>query len=419
MGLVKAAEEFQKTYKIRVLTAMIMLATALYFQISLRTIQALYCKDVDGEKRLGVEMVTRCFTGTHKTLTGIAITILVIYVAGFPVTMALLMGRAYYANAYLTLKNTFAFLTRGLRVRFWWFRLLSLLSILVLAVQTTVVTDAALQLFVAGLTFLVNVSLVAVLWPYKVGLNNVFQIVVGFASSLQAVFFLNASGFGDLDDDLGESLQIALIVVIVVVFLLLVSYRGYHICKASSGSSTTSIFSCSGCLRDDSHDDEWLAAAWARHKSSVNDPMPGYVGSDRELGSTGTTDEDWTFVPASSSSSSSSISDMSELLSSEVTISDASSRQSASSSLSSRQSSSGSSSGLSGHASGYSSDCSSSSVGNASGSESSGSSRQSSASRSSSSSDPVSSSNLSSGSSTGSSTGSSAENDSQSSRSRW
>merc|ERR1711916_154638 len=47
--------------------------------------------------------------------------------------------------------------TRGLKVHYFWFRLLTLGTNVVLAVETTVLDDSSAKIFVAGLSVLVNV----------------------------------------------------------------------------------------------------------------------------------------------------------------------------------------------------------------------------------------------------------------------
>ena len=211
----------------RVQLAGIILLVVMYFQIALRCLQGVYCVDVNGEDRLKVELTTLCYEGEHKMAAIVIWVLLAVYVVGFPVSMGIIMARAYLQGNVVALRTgQYGFLTRGLKLRYFWFRILSLGITLAIVTQSVLFEEPTAKLFVLALSMLINTLLVAALWPFRAVHNNVIQMVVGLLSGLQGVLFLDAESF---DGDDRTSLRNALAIILAVSLLLVIGATIWHL----------------------------------------------------------------------------------------------------------------------------------------------------------------------------------------------
>ncbi|KNC55828.1 uncharacterized protein AMSG_11268 [Thecamonas trahens ATCC 50062] len=275
--------------------ALIMLLTAVYFQLTLRCVQGVYCKQVNSQKRLAMELSTLCYEGSHKSTVVVIWILIVVYVAGFPLITLFLMTRALQRGALAALKaGPFAFLTRGLHVRYFWFRLLALGINLVLVLQTTLSDEPAVKIFAAGMSFLANTVVVIFVWPFKVEANNWVQIAVGLAAAIQLVFFLDADALaGETAEQ--EAYRNALAITIAAVLLLVLVWRVWR--------KRDSLFT--GCCADHSDheyeadsmsvDERAIAAADYRRPSTTSfGSSATTTGSTASTtGSTASSDDGW------------------------------------------------------------------------------------------------------------------------------
>merc|ERR1711916_17062 len=111
------------------------------------------------------------------------------------------------------------------------------------------------KIFVAALSFLVNVVLVTLVWPFKVHFNNWLQVAMGLAAAVQLVIFLDADGISSsrAEQSRADQLRNILTIAIVVVFVGVILYRIWRSYVAYKTKTSRGLFA--GCLTPDHGDD--------------------------------------------------------------------------------------------------------------------------------------------------------------------
>eukprot|EP00300_Choanocystis_sp_HF-7_P025077 c26740_g1_i1.p1 GENE.c26740_g1_i1~~c26740_g1_i1.p1 ORF type:complete len:381 (+),score=75.55 c26740_g1_i1:74-1144(+) len=228
--------EHQETLcgKIRERTALaaVLLLAFMHYMMALRCVQAVACVKSGKSYRLGVDMQVECYVGRHRAVLPFAWALLVVYVIGFPLAALLMMQRAYARRRFHRLKTQFAFLTRSLHVRAFWFRLVSYFMNLVFAVQATLLRTSAMRVFIASLIFLANTIVVRYVKPFKSRTQNRIQMAIGIVNALQVVILLSLSRYGDNGlSDLLRNILLALVCAIVVIFAISVLIEVFNHCS--------------------------------------------------------------------------------------------------------------------------------------------------------------------------------------------
>ncbi|KNC55712.1 uncharacterized protein AMSG_11170 [Thecamonas trahens ATCC 50062] len=203
----------------RARVSIVMLLAAVYLQITLRVINAFHCTTVNGSARLAVELSTECFQGAHTATLAVAILLAAMYLVAFPVVVLWLMYRAYGANAEAMAElkgGAFAFLVRGLQPGVFWFRVATLVTSVVLVLETVLIAGTSVRIMVVGLSLLVNVVLISLFWPFKSTHNNLFQLTIGIGSSVQLVIFADSDGLDGGKSTIQRNVLLSFVIIVSV-----------------------------------------------------------------------------------------------------------------------------------------------------------------------------------------------------------
>jgi hypothetical protein len=138
------------------------------------------------------------------------------------------------------------FLVRGVRLRFFFFRLINFITNLGFATQTVFSSSLSVRVFLSAIFFLINLSLIVLAWPLKQKSQNQLNLSLSIAGVAQALLYLllmtnnwNALGDGGAHPMTYFYWLIGLLVVLIVV-ILLITRCGARIaacCRRSPGPS--------------------------------------------------------------------------------------------------------------------------------------------------------------------------------------
>ena len=131
---------------------------------------------------LALEPATECYTGEHLPVAIVAWMVLFGFCLGFPIWC----GRTLLRSARKGLSDLkqfarYGFLYRGLRDKFYWFRLTQFLANAIIAIELTLLDTVASKMFVAGILFIIFSTLVGMLLPYLQWYNNAAFVGIGKA----------------------------------------------------------------------------------------------------------------------------------------------------------------------------------------------------------------------------------------------
>ncbi|KNC51764.1 uncharacterized protein AMSG_07839 [Thecamonas trahens ATCC 50062] len=192
-GAVVVAKVNTSTLSRRVVLALVTGATVLYLQITQLCIQMVHCSD----GRLAVDMSMTCYEGRHRTAAVMAWILLFGFVAAFPITIGSLLVWHGRAGEWHMLATTYAYLTRGLRRRVYWFRLSHFVFTLVLVLVSNLTSAVFIRALLTASVFVIKGVAVAVLWPYVQAWNSWLSMVIGLAAAVQTALFVSLRQFGD------------------------------------------------------------------------------------------------------------------------------------------------------------------------------------------------------------------------------
>ena len=197
-GVVEVFPRVVDTWFRRCTVAFTLLCVLAYYQISLRVAQAVSCVEDDTsgddpESRLRVELATICYSSSHAGTGIVGWLAMAAFVIAFPLVLLTVMVLGW--SSPMSKESVFSsgpvrFMTRGLRPKYFAFRITSLALSLVLAVNAAAADNDAVLLGVFGLSFAINVLVVGVLMPFKSLISNLIQIAVGIGAGIQMVVFL-------------------------------------------------------------------------------------------------------------------------------------------------------------------------------------------------------------------------------------
>ncbi|KNC56068.1 uncharacterized protein AMSG_02080 [Thecamonas trahens ATCC 50062] len=222
------AFDFGTVIRARTMHALIILASLVFLQVSLRTFQALNCvRAGDGSLRLAIELRLRCFEGSHSRFApGIFATAL-LFSLGFPVAallVALRTRKRVLAGMPIDAAiEAYGYIIRGLKPKYLWFRTLTLATTLTFVLETVFVASPSARVFAACFNFGVSLLLVGVLDPFLERLHTGLALASGMASSAQILYFLyreNVTLFG-----VGAGFQALVLAIIAAVLIVRTLYR--------------------------------------------------------------------------------------------------------------------------------------------------------------------------------------------------
>lgn len=123
--------------------------------------------------------------------------------------------------------ETYGYLFRGLRVKFYYYRICSFILNLALAIFTVFIKDEDLKLFVSGLLFTVNFAGALSMLPFVSVFNNILFIGLAFVSLAHTVTLLGVDGYvnNDKDRDRARIYFYSLLCAIIISFIVIVLVR--------------------------------------------------------------------------------------------------------------------------------------------------------------------------------------------------
>ena len=237
----------------RMKMASVMMAAAMYLQLAQKTLAMVHCVEVDGTSRLKVDMSVVCHEGAHARGVVLAWIMLALYVVGVPIALFVVLvvpvvRHGMGGGSAAVRRGYGAFLLRGLRPEYFFFRFVTTFVLnFGLVLSLTVLNYAATRVFVAASLFLVNACFVALTWPFSKTRNSILQIGSGLVSAVQLAIFLLINDFGgesssqnDARTALGIVVCIAVVVVVVVALASFAHRRPDDRWSSSSSSSSSS-----------------------------------------------------------------------------------------------------------------------------------------------------------------------------------
>eukprot|EP01113_Clastostelium_recurvatum_P021614 TRINITY_DN25647_c0_g1_i1.p1 TRINITY_DN25647_c0_g1~~TRINITY_DN25647_c0_g1_i1.p1 ORF type:complete len:358 (+),score=61.47 TRINITY_DN25647_c0_g1_i1:137-1075(+) len=181
--------------KHRIIHSIVILFVILYFILSLRTMQAVYCISVPTEDaqqlRLNVERAITCYTLSHLYAAPFAWVMVVLFIVGFPMFCLGMIVRARVKGVSPAFQLRFGFLTRSLRPRRHVYSIAPILINLAVAIQTVIGIPTDESLLVNGLIFCVNIIVLSLFWPFLKRVMNIFVLTGAYA---RLVYVLVLSG---------------------------------------------------------------------------------------------------------------------------------------------------------------------------------------------------------------------------------
>lgn len=103
----------------------------------------------------------------------------------------------------------YGYLLRNVKISVWWFRLLSIPTQFALAVQTVIVSDVSIRIFIAALFFVINVCATGIILPYSNWWQNALQVGLGIGKVASALLFVSLSSDSDSTLFLGSCVVFA------------------------------------------------------------------------------------------------------------------------------------------------------------------------------------------------------------------
>eukprot|EP01113_Clastostelium_recurvatum_P003202 TRINITY_DN11394_c0_g1_i1.p1 TRINITY_DN11394_c0_g1~~TRINITY_DN11394_c0_g1_i1.p1 ORF type:complete len:531 (+),score=84.79 TRINITY_DN11394_c0_g1_i1:91-1683(+) len=191
----------------RALHSLTILVGVLFFTLTYRSFQMLYCKHVDMDDgdaaavdggdgsyydgplslRLVVELSRVCYQGEHARLVPWAWIMLLALVILFPILGGISVYRVSRHGFTSSMRLKFGFFFRGLRSSALFYSLVPFVINIFTALQAGFNLDSEVEVLVSGLFFVVNWMLVCFFWPYqKIYLN----IITALASLGRVVYFI-------------------------------------------------------------------------------------------------------------------------------------------------------------------------------------------------------------------------------------
>merc|ERR1711916_289172 len=156
---------------------------------------------------------------------GVALAVLGVYLVAFPATVLFIIHRNSHREEQDLKLSSVAFLVRGLRPGAYWFRTVSLLSSVGIVLQAELIVDNTIRLLCLGSHMLTSVVVIAVVWPFKSTPNNIFQLCVGIACTIQLILFLASAQIEGSNSDQSSVSRNVLIALVVFVVVALAVYR--------------------------------------------------------------------------------------------------------------------------------------------------------------------------------------------------
>lgn len=192
----------------RAVHSVLILGSIAYIQLSVRTLQALFCeRTADGRLLLRADMQTVCYKGRHLVAAPFLWTFTIVFLGGFPI-MSFFIGmreflwRSSRSKAGVSVElferarklaviEQYGFLFSGVRPRFWFVRPMQYITRLVFAIEVVTLRDPPVKLFSAGLNFTLSYVITATFFPFEQRIQNVLSIAAGLGAWAQVLYFLS------------------------------------------------------------------------------------------------------------------------------------------------------------------------------------------------------------------------------------
>eukprot|EP01113_Clastostelium_recurvatum_P029061 TRINITY_DN3509_c0_g1_i6.p1 TRINITY_DN3509_c0_g1~~TRINITY_DN3509_c0_g1_i6.p1 ORF type:complete len:786 (+),score=89.53 TRINITY_DN3509_c0_g1_i6:1646-4003(+) len=199
-------------FKRRLVRCWVVLLSLIYLIVTTRTLQGLYCIEINGSSRLYVERSTTCYQGDHLASYPFLLLVFILYSVGFLafcIYIVLLSHRQHTTEKKKTMKglsrmnsmigfmtpafaDMFGFLWRDLRFDYIWFRMIPFGLSLFIAFQQAFGMGVPLQLLLNVITFVVYLGGVAWLWPFQKMFSNVMFMITGIARAFIVLILLRS-----------------------------------------------------------------------------------------------------------------------------------------------------------------------------------------------------------------------------------
>eukprot|EP01113_Clastostelium_recurvatum_P026627 TRINITY_DN31964_c0_g1_i1.p1 TRINITY_DN31964_c0_g1~~TRINITY_DN31964_c0_g1_i1.p1 ORF type:complete len:231 (-),score=29.49 TRINITY_DN31964_c0_g1_i1:4-648(-) len=152
----------------------------------MRTLQTLNCvEDPNNSARtlLQVELSRVCYKDEHLGAAIVAWIVLALFVVGYPITSFFFLlrvqrGKHLHDAKYI---EKFGFLYRGIKEKAWWFRYITFIMNINVAVQTVFKLEVTYQILINIVLFLGNLAIVVLMWPYFNRYTNILFTAAGLA----------------------------------------------------------------------------------------------------------------------------------------------------------------------------------------------------------------------------------------------
>merc|ERR1711916_136454 len=105
-----------------------------------------------------------------------------------------------------------------------------------IVLQAELIVDNTIRLLCLGIHMLTSVVVIAVVWPFKSTPNNIFQLCVGIACTIQLILFSDSDQIEGSNSDQSSVSRNVLIALVVFVVVALAVYRfSLRLCRRSKG----------------------------------------------------------------------------------------------------------------------------------------------------------------------------------------
>lgn len=216
-----AGERISAAFRARATQALLILGFLFYLQLSMRIFQGLNCVSIDGVLRLKVEPSTVCYEGDHLPAAIFMWLLLFVYCVGFPSGCFYLLYRARKQNLLESAEASkrYSYLYFGLKLPYFWFRLLQLPTNLFLAMFSAFVFVSTYRVLGNAIVLLVTFAGVIALWPYQESFSN-FATAIGSGVVQAQALSLLAFMMDSTDDVDGISFSVRFALFLTHIFLL-------------------------------------------------------------------------------------------------------------------------------------------------------------------------------------------------------
>eukprot|EP01113_Clastostelium_recurvatum_P021599 TRINITY_DN2561_c0_g1_i3.p1 TRINITY_DN2561_c0_g1~~TRINITY_DN2561_c0_g1_i3.p1 ORF type:complete len:693 (-),score=152.10 TRINITY_DN2561_c0_g1_i3:7-1989(-) len=180
----------RRWYRNRWIRALLVYSSFVYFNLTTKCLSALNCVNIQDALHLTADTNVICFQGDHQGVAAVAIIILVLFTAGYPLLCLRIVVNNRHRLKDLNMINRFGFIFSDYRPHSFWFFVLWLGFILCQALSFGVLTRFPWGQFVIGIgSFVFILVFVIVRRPFVSFWKNLtcgFAMVIGLSGSLLA-----------------------------------------------------------------------------------------------------------------------------------------------------------------------------------------------------------------------------------------